>query len=104
MEGKIIQVLDFEITNPSPLRFLDRYCRVLQIKDTTKQYQLCRYLLELALTDMRYLQYSASNLACSAIYLSQKIFRSEVCWNDTIAYHARYTEKQVRICSRDMCL
>ena len=104
MEGKILQALDFEITIPSSLRFLDRYCRVMNIEYESKQYFVCRYLLELTLLDVKYLQYSASNIACSAIYLSQKLFHQEECWNESITSHAKYTEKQVRFCSRDLCL
>lgn len=59
--------------------------------------------MELTLMDVKYLKYSPSNIACSAIYLSGKLFYKEECWNDTIANNSKYSEKTVRICAKDMC-
>lgn len=36
MEGKIINYLDFNLCAPSYYRFLDRYCRVLNISFESK--------------------------------------------------------------------
>ncbi len=74
MEGKIICLLNFNLTVPSSLRFLDRYSRLVNFKESDKEYNLCRYLLELSLLDTEFLKYSPSNIACSAIYLTNKIF------------------------------
>jgi hypothetical protein len=51
---------------------------------------LCRYLIELCLIEYKFIKYCASKIACSAIYLANKILKKEHCWNDTISYHADY--------------
>lgn len=40
----------------------------------SKQYMLIRYIVEITFMDLKYLKYSPSNIACSAIYLSGKLF------------------------------
>ena len=52
MESKIISALDFKITTPSSMRFLDRYTRLLT--GDQRVYFLSRYLLELALIEYKF--------------------------------------------------
>lgn len=99
MEGKIICTLNFNITVPTSLRFLDRYCRIVNFKENDKEYNLCRYLLELAMLDVEFLKFTPSNLACSAIYLTNKIFKKDNCWSEVLAGNSKYNEAQVRICA-----
>lgn len=47
MEGSILSALEFNITSPSPYRFLERYSRVLCLD--SKTFMLARYILELSL-------------------------------------------------------
>lgn len=63
--------LDYNITTTSPLRFLDRYARIAEF--TNMQYFFARYFLELALIDYNMMKFTPSNLACSAMYLVQKL-------------------------------
>jgi transcription initiation factor TFIIIB Brf1 subunit/transcription initiation factor TFIIB len=102
MESKILLSLNFSLTEPSALRFLERYCRVIKLEK--KAYLLCCYILELTLVDYKFLKYSPSNIAASAIYLASKIFKRNQCWGEVIAVHSKYTENMVRPCSKDMCL
>ncbi len=74
MEGKIINALEFNLTVASSLRFLERYARIFNYTENDKEFWLSRYLLELSMLDYKFVKYSPSNLACSAIYLTNKIF------------------------------
>ena len=56
MESKILISLDFNLTFPSSLRFLDRYSNIMNLDE--RSYMLCRYLLELSLVDYKFLEYS----------------------------------------------
>ncbi len=73
MEGIMLSELEFNITTTSPLRFLDRYSSLCGM--SKKCYHLALYLLELSLIDYRMIKYTPSNLACSAIYLVNKIMK-----------------------------
>lgn len=101
MEGKIIACLNFNLTTPSSYRFLERYAKVAGFDE--KAFQLARYLLELATVEYKMIKYLPSNIACSAIYLVNKIHKREG-WSDLMIKHAKYSETQVRPCAKDLCI
>lgn len=101
MEGKIINSLQFTFTTTSSLRFLERYGLVSQLDE--KMLNLAKYLLELALVDYKMLKYSPSTIACSAIYLINKINKREG-WSDTMVKEAKYQETQLRPCAKELCV
>jgi hypothetical protein len=68
MEQDILRTLDFNITAPSPYRFLERYNKIVNGDNIV--FNLARYLIELPLIEYRMLKYSPSNMAASAIYLA----------------------------------
>lgn len=71
MEFQILSTLSFDITFPTPHRFLERYMRMLG-EDTTVTI-FAYYLVELALVDIRLLQYSSYQLAAAAICLAYRV-------------------------------
>lgn len=81
MEGKIIQALQFNFTMTSSLRFLERYAQLIKMDD--KNLMLAKYILEFALLEYKLLIYTPSNLACSAIYLVNKI-KKLTAWPDVL--------------------
>jgi len=101
MEGKIIASLNFNLTTPSSYRFLERYAKVAGFDE--KAFNLARYLLELATVEYKMVKYLPSNIACSAIYLVNKIHKREG-WSDLMIKHAKYSETQIRPCAKDLCI
>jgi hypothetical protein len=73
MEFRILSVLQFDITFPSPLRFLERFQRLLNEEKETSLF--AEYLMELALVDIRMLQYSSSVLAAAALCETYRTLR-----------------------------
>jgi hypothetical protein len=71
MESSILYTLQFNITQTSPYRFLERYWKISQ-SDTVTFY-LAQYLLELALLDSKMNQYKPSLLASTAIYVAMRV-------------------------------
>jgi cyclin B len=101
MEGKIIAALNFNLTTPSSYRFLERYAKVAGFDE--KAFQLARYLLELATVEYKMIKYLPSNIACSAVYLVNKIHKKEG-WSDLMIKHGKYSETQIRPCAKDLCI
>lgn len=95
MEGLMCKALAFEFCIPSSYVFLNRYSRLdsSMCSYNSKEYFMARYLLEISMLDTQYLQFKQSNLAASAIYLANKIYRKDNCWNELLVKHAEYTEK-----------
>jgi cyclin B len=101
MEGRILGCLNFNLTTPSSLKFLERYAMLAQTDE--KMLNMAKYLLELALVEYKMLKYSPSNIACSAIYLINKINKREG-WSSIMAKQTKYAETQLRPCAKDLCM
>jgi cyclin B len=63
-----LTTLDFNITTPSPYRFLERFTKV--INADTPLFNLARYLIELPLIEYRMLKYSPSLLSAAALFVA----------------------------------
>ena len=84
MEYEILKKLEFNITNPSSLRFLEIYDFYLKLDN--KIYFLAKYFLELSLVNYKQIKFLPSIVATSAIYLSKKqdvLFDENELWNIT---------------------
>jgi len=101
IEGKIISTLNFNLTTTSSLRFLERYAMVGKLDD--KMLNMAKYLLELALVDYKMLKYIPSTIACSTIYLINKIHKKEA-WPSFMAKESKYLEGQLRPCAKELCM
>lgn len=101
IEGEILNFLEFNIKMPTSLTFLERFKMLLNADK--RMYFLSRYLIELVLLDCKFLRYSASNVAASALYLSGKILKKEY-WNNIISKESKFNENEVRMCSKEMCI
>jgi len=73
MESDILSTIEFRISPPTPLCFLEHYEEQLNLGITEKQ--LSRYLTELALIDYQMIKYSASTIAACAVYLCKKFLK-----------------------------
>ena len=71
MEERMLKSLSFNISVPTPYRFLERFAKIA--KCTSQQFNLARYLIELPLIEQRMLKYCPSQLAASALLLSRNI-------------------------------
>ena len=101
MEGKIICLLKFNLITVSPYKFLERYGKLAGLEE--KGMLLARYLLELTLVEYKMLKYIPSHLACSSIYLVNKIFKKEG-WTEQLVKSCNYTDAQIRPCAKELCL
>jgi len=68
MEFKIIFALQFQITETSSFRFLERYSKIAKADSVT--FFLAQYMLELALLDSKMNQYLPSLQASAALYVA----------------------------------
>ena len=64
---------------------------------------MAQYLLELALVDYKLLQYKSSLKAASALYLSDKILKQEIEWNEVVE-KIGYPKSELKNCSKDLMI
>ena len=103
MESRMLTDFQFDLTNPTSYRFLERFAQVCETP--TEMWYLAQYLIELPLIEQRMLSYTPSNIAASALYLARKILmRQDGHWTAELQKHTGYTEEQLRSCAKDMCI
>jgi hypothetical protein len=96
MELKILTSLDFDVIWPSAYRFLERYCRVLQVNE--RYFFLAQYFCEYALLDRTLMILKPSNIAAMSLYSAAKVLRNDKIsgfWNATIAKNCGYKEESL---------
>ena len=87
-EYNMLQTLNFDTTFCSSFRFLSRFVRVS--RSNPYQENMSRYLLELALVEYRMLKHHPSMLAAAALYLTNKIYKSPVCWSEELVESSQF--------------
>ena len=80
MESDILRVLDFRITTPSPLRFLQRYAHVTGAP--AGAVELASFLNELALVEYKMLKFKPSVVAAGALCTALGVCQQASLWTD----------------------
>ena len=100
MENDMLATLQYNITVPSSLRYLELYNYHLKLDESS--FMFCRYLLELFLVDYKMLKYNPTLLASASLYITLKITKKgEV---EKICSLTEYSEERLRDCAKDICL
>jgi len=89
MEGKLLSLVQFNLVTNSPFRFLERYGRLAGLDE--RGFNLAKYLLELSLVEYKMLKFIPSVMACSTIYLVNKILKREG-WPELMIRSTKYLE------------
>jgi hypothetical protein len=98
MEQDVLITLNFDITIPSILRFLEIFAIKFNLRE--KDLALARYLVEIFLIDFRINKYSSSLVATTATYIVLKLNRNEKI--NEIFLFSRKSEPQLKECAKDI--
>jgi len=99
-ECSMLGTLGFHVVVPTADEFLERLCRAHCCD--SRHRSLAQYILELALVDVRSLQYRPSHLAAASLLLSNELLGERVAWPSSLARCARYTEQSLRPCISEL--
>ena len=78
-EMEILKTIDFDMTFPTSLRFLERYSIIGECN--YEVYYLSNYMLELSIIEVKMNKWNPSLLASSCIYISKKIKEISQPWS-----------------------
>jgi len=98
----MLQALEFQVTFPSSYVLLERYAKLVGADDEV--FCFARYLIELALVDVKMNKWSPSRVASAGIFLAKKILKRSNPWCRTLTRNTNYREREVRECARDLCI
>jgi len=89
-----LRSLDFGVTFPTALRFLERLKKLVNADDLT--FNLAHYITQFSLLYICFQNVKPSLVACGAIYLAMKSLRGRSSWNITFVKSTGYKEKLVK--------
>ncbi|KAL6495708.1 hypothetical protein OROGR_030271 [Orobanche gracilis] len=98
MEKAMLKKLKFRLNEPTPYVFMLRFLKAA--RSDKKFEHLAFYLIELCLVEHEALNYKASLLCASAIYVARCTMHMAQPWTPLLAKHARYEENQIRDCAK----
>lgn len=93
--------LDYNLTFPTPLRFLERYSALAGLDD--ESFCLSNYMLELSLVEINMNKWSPDLLASASIYVAKKIKEIPNPWSSFMKAQTHLTEKEVHECAKELC-
>ena len=92
MEKDMLITMQFELTQPSAYRFLERFRKISSIVNDDKTFFLAQYIQEIALLDASLLQYYPSEIAAASLILSSRCLKKVNCWTTEMEQATQYTE------------
>lgn len=105
MEAEILNELQFEVTVPSGLTFLQRCMKAARAEtgyDTQSHMHTALYLIELALQNSAMLRYRPSVRAATACRLAAKLCSLPLVWSETMSFYSGgWTERDLFQCELD---
>lgn len=100
MEQLMLSTLEFNLNAPSALHFLRRYSKAAG--SDYNIHTLCKYLIELAIMDIKLLKYPASSIAAASVYIARAMHSSKTLWTTTLHYYSHLSEQEVRTVALDV--
>lgn len=107
MEFDVLKELEFNITNPSPLRFVEILKNNLKFDE--KNFFLCQFFLESCITNYKMIKYSPNILATCTVYIVEKLKRNTL-WNDNLEHTLwnmsgiNKEDPNVKECLKNICV
>jgi hypothetical protein len=101
-ESVVLQALDYELHQASPLTFLNLLVQGLGLD--ARNYHLCWYILELAMMDYNLYRHCHSVLAAGALFLVNKIRKKAPHFNRRLLELSGADEGQVRFMAKELSI
>lgn len=101
MESLMLGTLQFNLTVPSSLQFVQRFVKASGNSDP-KFRSMANYISELMLQEYFMIKYLPSMVAASAVYLTLKLMPGRGGWSQTMHRYTQYSEAALQNCSNDL--
>lgn len=101
MEQEILLSTNWNLCFTSALTYLHRYTTI--DKSSPKHICLARYFTEECLLTYKMTRYSQHVIACSALYLANKLNEKQIAWSDALQSASLLSERHLQSCARVMC-
>ena len=98
MEMEILSTLNFNITFPTPYRFIEIYRKILNLDDKT--FCFSWYCIELCLIEYKMIKYKPSFLAASAVFCAHRLLDLD---ENGVAEKMGFNYQDIKLCCLEIC-
>ena len=98
MEMEILTTLNFNITFPTPYRFIEIYRKLLNLDDKT--FCFSWFCIELCLIEYKMIKYKPSFLAASAVFCAHRLLDLD---ENGVAEKMGFTYQDIKLCCLEIC-
>jgi len=99
-EENILASLDFNLSFPSALHFLRRFSKAAGSDQVV--HNLCKYLCEIALLDVKLMKFLPSEIAAGSVYLARVMTNHLPLWTPSLEHYSKYTSAHARTIAQDL--
>eukprot|EP00826_Nyctotherus_ovalis_P016883 TRINITY_DN14924_c0_g2_i1.p1 TRINITY_DN14924_c0_g2~~TRINITY_DN14924_c0_g2_i1.p1 ORF type:complete len:315 (+),score=78.45 TRINITY_DN14924_c0_g2_i1:53-997(+) len=100
MEQRILKALNFALNFPSSFHFLQYFTR--KLNPGSKAYSMSLYLVELSLTEYKFVKHKPSLCAAAALYLSNRLINKDAEWDGKVGEIIGYREVNLKQCAKEL--
>jgi len=101
MECNMLSTLEFQVVVPTAAHFLNPFIKANGCENP-RHAEVIKYIVELALIDLRMIRYKPSHLVASAVLLSNELFGRSMPWPESMVQISRHTDAELRGCCEEM--
>uniref|UniRef100_A0A1B0G6D4 Cyclin N-terminal domain-containing protein n=1 Tax=Glossina morsitans morsitans TaxID=37546 RepID=A0A1B0G6D4_GLOMM len=112
MELKILKTLNYNLSRPLPIHFLQRFSKAADADAT--HHAMSKYFVELSMIEADMVHYKPSEIAAAAVYLSSKILKranyalatcfTDSCWTSTLQWYTKYQIEHIKPIARRIAI
>lgn len=98
MEGEILTLVAFELNYTSSYAFLGRYSKVEKVEGD--ELLFAQYLLDLSAAEYDCVRFKGSELAASALMITNKLLKKSNAWAPNLVEISGYSSESLRECAQ----
>lgn len=101
MECNMLSTLEFQVVVPTAAHFVNQFVKA-NCCENPRHAEVIKYIMELALLDLRMIRHKASHLVAAAVLLSNELFGRGTPWPEHMVQISRHTDAELRVCCEEL--
>lgn len=101
MECNMLSTLEFQVVAPTAAHFVNQFVKANSCENP-RHAEVIKYIMELALLDLRMIRHRPSHLVAAAVLLSNELFGRAMPWPEHMVQISRHTDAELRVCCEEL--
>lgn len=101
MECNMLSTLEFQVVVPTAAHFVNQFVKANGCENP-RHAEVIKYIMELALLDLRMIRHKPSHLVAAAVLLSNELFGRAMPWPEHMVQISRHSDAELRVCCEEL--